>query len=136
MYIISYLLVLVLSLTRPDQRLSATVDKGQSISLQCDTIFTELVFPPFEYTWREENMRTNLATTAVYNIIADSDFNYQCRARALNQKGRPIQVRGTISLTVRGTYLLWCNSTVFSVFVNTPVRNNKLCLGLHQICQQ
>ena len=120
MYIISYLLVLVLSLRSPGQRLSATVDKGQSISLQCDTIFTELVFPPFEYTWREMGMFTNLATTAVYNIIAESDFNYECRARAVSQKGRPVQVRGTISLTVRGTYLLWC-STVFSVFVNTPV---------------
>ena len=127
--------MLVLSLVRPDQRLSATVDKGQSISLQCDTIFTELVFAPFEYTWREENMFTNLATTAVYNITADSDFNYWCRARAVNQKGRPLQAIGVIVLTVRGTYLLWC-STVVSVYVNTPVWNNELCLGLHQICQQ
>ena len=98
--------MLVLSLTIPGQRLSATVDKGQSISLQCSMILTGLVFAPFEYTWREEGMLTNLATTAVYNIIADSDFNYQCRARAANQKGRPIQAIGTISLTVRGTYLL------------------------------
>ena len=135
MYIISYLLVLVLSLTSPDQRLSVTVDKGQSISLQCDMIFADQVFPPFEYTWFELGMVASLATTAVYNIIADSDFNYQCRARAVNQKGRPTQVRSIISLTVRGTYLLWC-STVFSVFVNTPVWNNELCLGLHQICQQ
>ena len=135
MYIVSYLLVLVLSLRRDGQRLSATVDKGQSISLRCDTIFTQLVFPPIEYTWREENMLTNLATTAVYNIIADSDFNYWCRARAVNQKGRPVQATGVISLTVRGTYLLW-RSNVFSVFVNTPVWNNELCLGLHQICQQ
>ena len=135
MYIVSYLLVLVLSLRRDGQRLSATVDKGQSISLRCDMIFAQLVFAPFEYMWREENMFTNLATTAVYNIIADSDFNYQCRARAFDQKGRPIQVRGTILLTVRGTYLLWC-SNVFSVFVNTPVWNNEPYLGLCQICQQ
>ena len=128
--------MLVLSLTSPGQTLSATVDKGQSISLQCDTIFTEQVFSPFDYAWFEMGMVTSLATTAVYNIIADSDFNYQCRARAVNQKGRPIQVRGTICLTVRGTYLLWCSSTVFSVFVNTPEWNNELCLGLHQICQQ
>ena len=106
MYIISYLLVLELSLTSPGQTSSATVDKGQSISLRCDTIFTEQVFPPMTYTWREEGMFTNLATTAVYNIIADSDFDYQCTARASNQKGRPVQVRGTIRLTVRGTCLL------------------------------
>ena len=95
-------------------------------------IFTDYVFPPFEYTWREMGMFTNLATTAVYNIIADSDFNYQCRARAVNQKGRPIQAIGVILLTVRGTHLLWC-STVFSVFVNTPVWNNEPFLGLCQI---
>ena len=117
------------------QRLSATVDKWQSILLRCDTIFTAQVFPPMTYTWREEGMFTNLATTAVYNIIADSDFVYQCRALASNQKGRPVQARGTISLTVRGTYLLWC-SNVFTAFVNTPVWNNELCLGLCQICQQ
>ena len=134
MYIISYLLVLELSLTRDRQRLSREVDKGQVISLRCDMIWTDQVFPPFAYNWREEDTFTDLATTAKYNIIADSDFNYQCRARAVSFKGRPVQARGTISLTVRGTYLLWC-SNVFSVFVNTPVWNNELWpIGLHQIC--
>ena len=55
--------------------------------------------------WREDGMFTNLATTAIYNIIADSDFDYQCRACANNQKGRPVQARATISLTVRGRYI-------------------------------
>ena len=135
MYIISYLLVLVLSLTRPRQTLSREVDKGQSISLRCDSIFTDQVFPPFTYMWRDEGTFIDLATTAVYNIIADSDFDYQCRATARNQKYRLVEARGVINLTVRGTYLLWC-SNIFSVFVNTAVWNNELCLGLHQICLQ
>ena len=106
MYIISYLLVLVLSLTSPGQTLSATVDQGQNISLQCDMIWIDQVFQPFTYMWREEGMFTDLATTAVYNFIADSDFNYQCDACAMGQNGKPVKVKGSIRLTVRGTYLL------------------------------
>ena len=90
MYIISYLLVLELSLTSPGQRLSATVDKGQSISLRCDMIFTDPVFPPLTYMWHEVSMFIDFATTAAYNTTADSDFDYQCRATARNQKGRPV----------------------------------------------
>ena len=104
--IISYLLVLELSLTRPGQTSYVTVDKGQNISLQCDMIFTDQVFPPITYMWREEGTFTDLTTTAVYNITADSDCDYQCRARAADLESRPVQVRGTICLTVRGTYLL------------------------------
>ena len=100
--------------------------------MQCDMIFTDLVIPPFTYMWHEDGMFIDPSTNAVYNIIADSDFDYQCRATARNQKGRPVQARSTILLTVRGIYLLWC-STLFSVFVNTPVWNNELCLGLCQI---
>ena len=53
-------------------------------------IFTDPVFPPLTYMWREVSKFIDLATTAAYNITADSDFDYQCRATARNQKGRPV----------------------------------------------
>ena len=109
MYIISYLLVLVLSLTMNEQTLSATVDKGQNISLQCAILFgNQQVFAPFTYSWHDvEDTLTILVNTATYIITAYSDVAYQCRAFGSDSKGRPrFRARGTIDITVRSTYLL------------------------------
>ena len=97
--------MIVLSLTRPGQRLSATVDKGQIVALDCFMIFYDQAFPPFSYSWSEGDMSIKLSNMARYVVTADSDFTYQCVATATDQKGRPLRARGIIDITVRGTYL-------------------------------
>ena len=85
--------------------MTATVDKGQMVTLECSMIFADLVFPPLSYSWREGGTSIELSDMARYVITADSDFTYQCVATAIEQKGRPLQARGIIDITVRGTYL-------------------------------
>ena len=97
--------MIVLSLTRPGQRMSATVDKGQIVALDCSMVFTDQVFSPFSYSWSEGGMSIKLSNMARYVVTADSDFTYQCVVTATDQKGRPLQARGSIDITVRGTYL-------------------------------
>ena len=53
-------------------------------------------------------MSIKLLNMARYVVTADSDFIYQCVATAINIKARPLQARGSIDITVRGTYLSWC----------------------------
>ena len=85
--------------------MSATVDKGKRVALECSMIFTELVFSPYLYSWHEEDMSIELSNMARYVVTANSDFTYQCLALATNQKGRPIRAKGIIDITVTGTYL-------------------------------
>ena len=68
-------------------------------------IFADLVFPPLSYSWREGGTSIELSNMARYVITADSDFTYQCVATGTNQKARPVQTRGIIDITVRGTNL-------------------------------
>ena len=75
------------------------------VTLECLMIFTYLAFPPFSYSWREGGTSIELSNMARYVITADSDFTYQCVATATEKKGRPLQARGIIDITVRGTYL-------------------------------
>ena len=103
--IISYYIVTVLTLTRRQQRLSSTVDKGQMVALDCSMIFNDQVFPSVSYTWRKEGTFTALSNMARYLITADSDFSYQCLAIASNLNGRYYVARGIIDITVIGTYL-------------------------------
>ena len=86
--------------------MSSTVDKGQIVVLDCSMIFTDQVFAPFSYSWREEGTFTALSNMARYVVTADSDFSYQCIATATNPKARPVRARSIIDITVRGTYLL------------------------------
>ena len=77
------------------------------VALDCSMIFYDQlqVFRPFSYSWREGGMSIELSNMARYVVTADSDFTYQCVATATNLKGRPLQARGSIDITVRGTYL-------------------------------
>ena len=113
--IISYHLAnIVLSLTSPGQRLSSTVDNGQMVALDCSMIFNNQVFPPYSYSWRQEGTVIALSNMARYVVTADTDFSYQCLATAMNLKARPVQARGIIDITVRGTYLSWCSIVFYA----------------------
>ena len=110
--IISYHLVNVLTLTIiPGQRLSATVDNGQMVTLDCSTIFYGRVFPLYLYSWRGTGIYTkfSLSPMARYVVTADSDSSYTCFAIAMNLKGRDVAEFGNIDITVRGIYSSWCS---------------------------
>ena len=103
--------MIVLYITRPGQRLSATVAKGKRIALDCSMIFTDQVLPIVRFVngWSEKGTFTSLSNKARYIVTADSDFSYQCTAFALalafNLEFKLLQGSGIIDITVRGRYL-------------------------------
>ena len=101
--------MIVLYLTRPGQRLSATVDKGQIVALDCSMIFYAHLWPigRFVNAWHEKGTFTSLSNKARYIVTADSDFSYQCKASAFafNLTILFLQGSGIIDITVRGRYL-------------------------------
>ena len=100
----------VLTLTIiPGQRLSATVDNGQMVALDCSMIFYDQVFSLYIYSWYGKGSFNKLSTRARYVVTADSDSSYTCFAIAMNLKGRFAGEAGSIDITVRGTYSSWCS---------------------------
>ena len=97
----------VLTLTIiPGQTLSATVDNGQMVALDCSMTFNDQEFPLYLYRWYGKGNK--LSTMARYVVTADSDSSYMCLAFTIINL-RLYGEHGFIDITVRGTYSSSCS---------------------------
>ena len=71
-----------------------------------------------------------LSRDATYIITPDSDVSYICVASAWNVKHRTVRARGTIMITVRGTYI-YCG--VYNIAFNVLCRPQYERIALGQI---
>ena len=82
-----------------------TIDRGQTVEMDCSEIFEFLVFEPRRYVWQLAGTSDQLSTDATYTVTPDSDVSYVCIAVAFDAKRNPVPLSGTIEIIVRGTLI-------------------------------
>ena len=95
--------MVAVALTRNGQTIETTINKGQSVRLDCNMVFGEQGIRDIQFLWRIDGMPP-MPGSAVLVVTPDGDVEYQCVAIGLVGKTDRRTARGTVIITVRGTY--------------------------------
>ena len=96
--------MVTVALTSNGQTIETTINKRQSVQLDCNMVFGEQTgIRNIQFFWRIADMPLMLGS-AVRVVTPDGDVEYQCIARGFVGKQDTRTARGTVIITVRGTY--------------------------------
>ena len=81
-----------------------TIDRGQTVTLVCRTIFGDIPVRSPSYTWSVDDV--DQSNNDEFDVSPTSDTVYECNARGRLGKITPIRLSSTIRIIIRGK-VLW-----------------------------
>ena len=98
--LLHYLEVETITLSRSNERIQSTVDRGQRVTLDCSLIPSGSV-GDITYFWVASGVEISNDKKIV--VVANFDEEYVCLARVFAGKRVPLVAIGFINITVTGT---------------------------------